>query len=241
MAAGIGSITWATPGHVKCATHKTFRLTCKQYDVLLERAGNCCEICGLEATAIEPWPLDIDHDPSVGKWAVRGLLCHPCNLKLRSDRRVARTPEIERYMLNAWYLEQCRLAGASPVMPPEPGLGSSLRAGGYWWMHMTLDRPSGWEATVLNNWSCKSWHDLWYQYGPLHMGEITFRLEVPSSVPRLSRRPRTQARKGPRPEARIEQALHALLAAQWRGEMLIDVAELITILGGAAIETQAAV
>ena len=145
MATGIGSITWATPGHLKCATHKTFRLSCEQYDSLKQRAGDGREICRLEAAAIEPWPLHIrTHDPSVGKWAVRGLLCHPCNLKLRSDRRVSRTPEIEQYMLNAWYLGECRKADVSPVRPPEPGLGSSVTAGGHWWMRMELEGTFCW-------------------------------------------------------------------------------------------------
>lgn len=60
----------------KKPTYKGPHLTDAEYDLLLERQGGACAICG-EKPSIR---LVVDHDHETG--AVRGLLCNPCNLAL---------------------------------------------------------------------------------------------------------------------------------------------------------------
>lgn len=54
---------------------RAYGLTLDQYDALVVAHGGVCAICGKE-----PDELVIDHDHSSG--AVRGMLCHQCNLGL---------------------------------------------------------------------------------------------------------------------------------------------------------------
>lgn len=69
-----------------------YGLTPAQYDALLEKQRGACALCG----GIMERPV-VDHDHSTG--IVRGILCHPCNIKL---------PAIEDmgWVMLAWaYLE----------------------------------------------------------------------------------------------------------------------------------------
>jgi hypothetical protein len=54
---------------------RAYGLTLDQYDALIVAHGGVCAICGKE-----PDELVIDHDHNSG--AVRGMLCHQCNLGL---------------------------------------------------------------------------------------------------------------------------------------------------------------
>lgn len=65
-----------------CGAHKYYFLTCEDYDRLAARADGRCEICSIPAENTPHRQLHIDHDPSVGRGAVRGLLCSRCNTRL---------------------------------------------------------------------------------------------------------------------------------------------------------------
>lgn len=62
---------WAP--HETCH-HRIYELTCAEYDALLARANEACEICTRRGRLV------IDHDHQTG--VMRGLLCMPCNRQL---------------------------------------------------------------------------------------------------------------------------------------------------------------
>lgn len=63
------------PEHRRWLNIKTrYGMTREQYDALLEAQGGVCAICRAAV------PQHIDHDHATG--AVRGLLCHGCNVRL---------------------------------------------------------------------------------------------------------------------------------------------------------------
>lgn len=63
---------------ILCQTHKTYSLTCDDFEALWERSGGRCEACGFEPDRPERG-LVIDHDHRYGNTAVRGLICRWCN------------------------------------------------------------------------------------------------------------------------------------------------------------------
>lgn len=87
------------PPH-KCQ-HVLYRMTCKAYDNLVERAQGACELCGARSDR-----LGIDHDHSHGWAGVRGLLCPKCNAHIRrvdaGERSI--TPAVQAYLDGAWHL-----------------------------------------------------------------------------------------------------------------------------------------
>ena len=52
-----------------------YGITETEYNEMLEKQGNVCALCGGEMKR----PV-VDHNHQTGK--VRGILCHPCNIKL---------------------------------------------------------------------------------------------------------------------------------------------------------------
>lgn len=83
-----------------CGTHAAYRLTCDEYDVLVDAHAGECAICGL------PADLTIDHDHAVGLSAVRGLLCRTCNVGLAAVDAGEREPTWREafYLRYAWHL-----------------------------------------------------------------------------------------------------------------------------------------
>lgn len=83
--------------------HRSFLLTCEEFDALHDAADSHCQMCGKWTTY-----LCIDHDHRLGKWAVRGLLCGRCNVGLGYIDRGERptTDDADRYLANAWHLTQ---------------------------------------------------------------------------------------------------------------------------------------
>jgi hypothetical protein len=81
-------------------SHKIYKLDCDEYDLLLTRANECCEICGAE-----DW-LRIDHDHDNGPAAVRGIVCAKCNSLMRHIDSGAKriTPEVADYIARSWFL-----------------------------------------------------------------------------------------------------------------------------------------
>ena len=62
----------ALKAHLKCR----YNITIEDYEALVKRAGNCCEICGVHQDDLSE-KLCVDHCHETGK--VRGLLCKTCN------------------------------------------------------------------------------------------------------------------------------------------------------------------
>jgi hypothetical protein len=68
-------------GHRKYYIEKTYKITIKEYDILLLKQNNCCAICGRHKSKFVK-PLYVDHDHKTN--IIRGLLCHKCNVGLGS-------------------------------------------------------------------------------------------------------------------------------------------------------------
>lgn len=88
--------------HPSCY-HVGYSLSCAEYDDLRRLARGCCKVCQQPTE-----PLLIDHDHALGNWAVRGLVCHPCNQHLRAvdAGRRTKSPAVSRYLANAWHRRQ---------------------------------------------------------------------------------------------------------------------------------------
>lgn len=58
---------------------KTYGITADQWDAMFERQGNVCAICGSDDPGrSRGWHTDHDHETG----AIRGILCHGCNVAL---------------------------------------------------------------------------------------------------------------------------------------------------------------
>lgn len=82
---------------ISSCNHKHYSLSCEEFEALLARANHSCEICGRPGVETGHEKLFIDHDPRIGLWAVRGLLCGSCNSRLANDN--AFSEEVEAYLL----------------------------------------------------------------------------------------------------------------------------------------------
>jgi hypothetical protein len=101
--------------HTACGTHPRYALSCAEYDDLLRLAKGRCKICK-EPTET----FYIDHDHKLGEWAVRGLLCNGCNLRLAKAEagRHKTTAAASRYLANAWHKRQSSSAVKAARMLP---------------------------------------------------------------------------------------------------------------------------
>lgn len=90
--------------HATCTAHRHYLLSCDEYVTMREAVNECCALCGLPE-AQQPTPrLQIDHDPGVGQWAVRGLLCVRCNTSLFDPvTRGLPAQDVASYLGNAWW------------------------------------------------------------------------------------------------------------------------------------------
>lgn len=100
-------------GHETC-THKSYGLTCVDYDALLLRAGGRCERCQTSAARTPRGKLVIDHDHRWGRSSVRGLLCMKCNTHLRHVDAGARQSDEQTLA----YLSLSNYPG--PTVEPRP-------------------------------------------------------------------------------------------------------------------------
>lgn len=92
------------PGHETCH-HLRLRLSCQDFENLLERCANRCEICQIPGPDAPRGKLFIDHDHRYGLYAVRGLLCARCNILMRDvDRCLRADPRATAYIENAWFM-----------------------------------------------------------------------------------------------------------------------------------------
>jgi len=163
---------WLATAHGEHARHWTYRLTCEHFNDLLIRSGNKCGVCGTPGYA---WRcLHIDHDHSVGQWAVRGLLCEPHNHLVRIDRLAPGSPQVQAYLQNPWWKQALEAAGLRTEVPAEPENGSFVLIADVLWMRIDEDRPGGMNWHQPNprsprQASCATWSRLWYDYGPLNI------------------------------------------------------------------------
>lgn len=111
-------------GHVGCQ-HRVYDLTCDEMDALIDHADAACQLCRLAAPDTPQGKLHIDHDARRGPWAVRGLLCSPCNTSLERWP-LPPTPAQLAYLAAPWI----DLANGSRVTPEaEPPIGTTVSCG----------------------------------------------------------------------------------------------------------------
>lgn len=103
------------PPHLSCA-HAKYRLTCKEFDKLRHEADGQCRICGRPEEELPSRLLNVDHDPAVGPWAVRGLLCGRCNAGMHLPAIAG--ARVDAYLADPWYRRQPgRLTGPAQRPP----------------------------------------------------------------------------------------------------------------------------
>ncbi len=90
-------------------THVKYLLTCDEYEDMRTIGRDLCQICDKPASEEPSDALRIDHDPLLGWWAVRGLLCNRCNSGLPYERLAGlRT---DAYLADPWYARRLAEAG----------------------------------------------------------------------------------------------------------------------------------
>jgi hypothetical protein len=148
------------PAKTKCG-HRIYQLDCEAYDRLVEHAGNRCQICQAAPDQTKHGFLMVDHDASVGQWAVRGLLCSTCNTGIPAGSSPAWAAD---YLASPWWRIELDRLGLDAAPTPEPGIGSVVLAPN----RDTWRRgPKGWQQTA--SWRHKptlSWGALNYRFGP---------------------------------------------------------------------------
>jgi hypothetical protein len=160
---------WQSADHASCTRHRKYALDCDQFDGLLERSKGRCELCGLEGSASAWGLLHIDHEHQVGRWAVRGLLCDGCNVRLQRGRRLPDTPPLRRYLANAWYRLELERLGIGGEIPEEPSLGSIVRTGSRSWIRVDTEIDKCWGSRHGKvHCTIRSWREIWYEQGPFH-------------------------------------------------------------------------
>lgn len=153
------------PDHASCATHRNYALTCEQYEGLLAESRGGCQLCGFPASEMPQRKLYIDHDRSVGGWAVRGLLCISCNTIIGIDREVLRTAEIAAYLADPWYARMLAERGLTAELSPEPPIGTVVEFARCTAPPRTRTRE-GWVVPRKRHLGAKSWWQLHYSWGP---------------------------------------------------------------------------
>ncbi len=133
--------------------HRSYLMTCDEFAGLDDRAEGRCEICRRPAELSPGGGLYIDHQGG-RRWAVRGLLCNPCNTVLTDGREP--TPEQRAYLERAWY------RGLDLSLRTEPM--NVYAVNGRWNMTWRRGR-SGWE-TVLRGGKLTDWPTIWSHNGP---------------------------------------------------------------------------
>lgn len=145
-------------------SHARYRLNCDTFDALVREAGSRCQICLRAADETGHQHLVVDHDPGVGDWAVRGLLCSPCNGAIEDAQR--RSSAADAYLDNPWYVRMLAVRGLRPEPGVEPPLGATVRARRTWQRTET-----GWTAMDRYRGGQMNWLQIHRRFGP-HNVEI---------------------------------------------------------------------
>ena len=161
----------AWPTHERCTVHRRYKLSCEQYEELLDRSGNICEMCRRPLARGPRNHLAIDHCGPM--WAVRGLLCNGCNAGLGDDNYTYRNAK--EYLANAWWERRCAAIGVPLTLRPEPPIGSAIRNQfGVVWVHLSENEWYGSTRDVYGN-SWKYWSALFDLYGPHNLVSYNLR------------------------------------------------------------------
>lgn len=151
---------------ISTCRHKDYAMTCEQFDGLLERSGQRCEICRRPGIETSHRQLYIDHDAMRGLWAVRGLLCGRCNSLLEHENEFV--PAARSYLERAWYRELLSSLGIEEL-PAEPPLRAAVRTGrACRWVR----RRAGWLCHCgyhRHHHRPKTWRELVSTHGPHHI------------------------------------------------------------------------
>lgn len=142
-----------------CA-HRIYYVSCEDFDLLVTRAAASCELCGITGPETKNGTLCIDHEPFVGQWAVRGLLCNRCNSSL--GRRLVPEPGTDRYLAQPWWRELLIRHGVTSMNPAEPPLGVEVRGPG---TQRWVRTSAGWERTCGLG-PTLTWANMQRTYGP---------------------------------------------------------------------------
>ncbi|MFI9598916.1 endonuclease domain-containing protein [Streptomyces sp. NPDC052043] len=178
------------PRKSRCG-HRLYGLSCQDYDRLIAHANGACQICGAKPEQTGHGFLVVDHDDTVGQWAVRGLLCQDCNSALPMGAKPAWAAD---YLARPWWkLELARL-GASAEPAPEPPIGSMVAVHG---LNFRRDED-GWKHVAGFGGTPRTWEELNRRYVP-------HRIEV-LAVPQVD-----DASGWPRPQ-RVAYVISALRA-----------------------------
>lgn len=156
------------PEHESCAVHRLYKLGCDQYERLIARSGQLCEICRTSALATKRRKLFIDH--AGPQWAVRGLLCNKCNTYLEDGS--SNPPWAGDYLANSWWKQECARVGVPTVMAAEPEHGTAIRDqyGVLWLREGDGDwYPHGGGKPGISR---ATWEWLYGQRGPQNMATI---------------------------------------------------------------------
>lgn len=100
------------PAHRNHDRHRRYGLTCDEYEELRRLANYACQVCGADEDRQPTGVLCIDHDATVGPWAVRGLLCNRCNSAL--DMPALAGASRDAYLSRPWFAAHPE----RPVSPP---------------------------------------------------------------------------------------------------------------------------
>ncbi|MFE4857330.1 endonuclease domain-containing protein [Streptomyces sp. NPDC056670] len=98
---------------IVCQSHKTYLLSCDEYEQLWERSGGNCEACGRKVDVARR-NYAIDHDHRYGVTAVRGIVCARCNYHLARLENPRFRPTFghgpgrwfSSYFSRAWFMRQ---------------------------------------------------------------------------------------------------------------------------------------
>src|SRR5215831_10498816 len=137
----------------KCQ-HRIYLMTCEDYDHLAQRADGRCEICQTPGEDTGHGELHLDHDQRRGQWAVRGLICCPCNTSLPDRTPWILTEAQRRYLDNPWVDE--RFGAEALRQKPEPPVGSVAGAPG---KRAWIRRPDAWYG--LGGYEGSLWKPSW--------------------------------------------------------------------------------
>lgn len=92
----------------KCA-HRRYYLTCSEYDDMRDITGGRCWLCAVPENLSSTFTLMVpDHDHTLGRWAVRGLLCKACNIRVERPH-LHPGLDIAGYLANPWHQRIGRL------------------------------------------------------------------------------------------------------------------------------------
>jgi hypothetical protein len=91
---------WMTPamkaGQRRRHLRDRFGLTLEGWEAKFDAQGSCCAACGTTDTGRKNWGWSTDHNHTTG--ALRGILCHRCNVDLHILENRSRRAILEAYL-----------------------------------------------------------------------------------------------------------------------------------------------